>query len=182
MRIFLGTQVINIYKSDEGKNEEQFVRIKWFSFLSNSKARIETVLGDARLSLENEPAQGFDLLVVDAFSGDAVPVHLLTHEAFAAYFKHLKPDGVLALHVTNRFLNLEPVVKMAADSFHMQARRVEFEGDRSRQIFHSSWVLVSGNGKLMQDPLIALASEDIPVTGGTRMWRDDYSSVFSALK
>ncbi len=153
-----------------------------FSFLSRSKARIETVLGDARLSLENEPAQGFDLLVVDAFSGDAVPVHLLTHEAFAAYFKHLKPDGMLALHVTNRFLNLEPVVKAAAASFDMAVRRVEFEGDRSRQIFHSSWVLVSGNKKLMQHPLIADVSKDIPVTVHTRMWRDDYSSVFSALK
>lgn len=153
-----------------------------FSFLSRSKARIETVLGDARLSLENEPAQGFDLLVVDAFSGDSVPVHLLTREAFAAYFKHLKPDGVLALHVTNRFLNLEPVVKAAAASFHKEARRVEFEGDRSRQIFHSSWVLVSSNKKLMQHPLIADVSEDIPITVHTRMWRDDYSSVFSALK
>jgi SAM-dependent methyltransferase/MFS family permease len=153
-----------------------------FSFLSRSKARVDTVLGDARLSLENEPAQHFDLLVVDAFSGDAVPVHLLTREAFAAYFKQLKPDGMLALHVTNRFLNLEPVVKMAAESFHMQARRVEFEGDRSRQIFHSSWVLVSRNEKLLSHPLIAGVSQDIPLGANARLWRDDYSSVFSALK
>ncbi|MBL0076601.1 MAG: fused MFS/spermidine synthase [Rhodocyclaceae bacterium] len=80
------------------------------------------VIADARLALEREAAQQFDVLVVDAFSGDAVPIHLLTKEAFTEYFKHLKPDGVLAVQVTNRLLDLIPGGKAAADNFGRQAR------------------------------------------------------------
>ena len=99
-----------------------------FSYLSRTAASTEIVLGDARLQLEMEPDQQFDILVVDAFSGDSVPIHLLTREAFTQYFRHLKPDGVLAVHITNRFLDLQPVVKTAADYFGKDIRLVDFEG------------------------------------------------------
>ncbi len=85
-----------------------------FKYLSDCPAHVDIVLGDARLSLAREPSQQFDILVIDAFSGDAIPVHLLTREAFRIYWRHLKPDGVLAVHISNRYLNLAPVVMLAA--------------------------------------------------------------------
>jgi len=85
-----------------------------FSFLGSSKAKIETLLGDARLTLEAEPAQRYDVLAIDAFSSDSIPTHLMTYEAMGVYLKNMKPDGVIAFHVTNRFLHLAPVVKRTA--------------------------------------------------------------------
>lgn len=152
-----------------------------FSFLSRTHARTETVLGDARLSLEREPAQGFDVLIADAFSGDAVPIHLLTREAFAAYFRHLKPDGVLAIHVTNRFLTLAPVVKAAAESFGRQARIVTVAPDSERLVYRSSWVLVSADPRFFDSGPLRGASAEIQAKPAFRVWRDDYSSVYSAL-
>ena len=85
-----------------------------FTFLRDSDATIEVHLGDARLSLEREPKQDFDVLVIDAFSSDAIPVHLITTEALGIYRRHMKPGGIIAFHVTNRFLNLVPVVEALA--------------------------------------------------------------------
>ena len=153
-----------------------------FSFLARSKAKQEMVIGDARLMLENEPAQGFDVLALDAFSGDSVPIHLLTREAFAQYFRHLKPNGVLAVHVTNRFLDLAPVVATAAQSFGRHARMVASEGNRARLTFSSDWVLVSADERFFADPLLKDAAKTIAVPKGFRVWRDDYSSVFAVLK
>ena len=153
-----------------------------FSFLTRTKAATETVLGDARLALDREPPQGFDVLVVDAFSGDAVPIHLLTREAFETYFRHLKPDGILAVHITNRFLDLRPVVKSAADSLGGQVRLVHFEGDSKRLLFHSSWVLVSRDAAVFAQPQLREAASEIEARAGFRVWRDDYSSVFAVLK
>ena len=87
-----------------------------FTYLADSAATIELPLGDARLSLEREPKQNFDVLAVDAFSSDAIPVHLITSEALAIYKRHMKPGGVIAFHVTNRYLDLVPVVKALADA------------------------------------------------------------------
>lgn len=152
-----------------------------FTYLSRTRATTEMVLGDARLSLEREPAQGFDVLIADAFSGDAVPIHLLTREAFAAYFRHLKPDGVLAIHVTNRFLTLAPVVKAAAESFGRQARMVSVAADPDRLVYRSSWVLVSADPDVFTRGPLRGASVEIAARPGFRVWRDDYSSVFSVL-
>lgn len=152
-----------------------------FSYLSRTAATTEIILGDARLQLEREPAQQFDVLVVDAFSGDSVPIHLLTREAFAQYFRHLKPDGVLAVHITNRFLDLQPVVKAAADHFAREVRLIDFEGDRDRLIFHSRWALISADPSFFSNPRLADATP-IVARAGFRPWRDDYSSIFSILK
>ena len=92
-----------------------------FSFLADSAATIETTVGDARLSLEREAPQQFDLLVVDAFSGDSIPVHLLTREALTTYLRHMKPHGIIAFHVTNRYLSLAPVVEAVARERRLQA-------------------------------------------------------------
>lgn len=151
-----------------------------FSFLSRTAAKTEIILGDARLQLEREPAQAFDVLVVDAFSGDSVPIHLLTREAFAQYFRHLEPDGVLAVHITNRFLDLRPVVKTAAEHFGWEVRVVDAEGNPEKLVLRSRWALLSKNPDYFNAPELASA-KDIAATNGFQPWKDDYSSIFSVL-
>ena len=152
-----------------------------FSFLSRTAATTDIVLGDARLQLEREPDQRFDVLVVDAFSGDSVPIHLLTQEAFAQYFRHLKPDGILAVHITNRFLDLRPVVKTAADHFKKDVRLVESDNIPEKLVFASRWALISSDPAFFKDPRLSNATAIVNPTG-FQAWKDDYSSLFSILK
>jgi SAM-dependent methyltransferase len=155
-----------------------------FSFLADSPAKIELALGDARLTLEREPPQGFDVLAVDAFSSDAIPVHLITREALATYLRHMKPDGIVAFHVSNRFLNLIPVVARIAKELNAQARLVSDDPDESdERRSRSDWVLVSRNGRALDAPAIVAAggepAEDRPEW---RTWTDDYSNLIQILK
>jgi SAM-dependent methyltransferase len=152
-----------------------------FTYLKDSGARIETVLGDARLSLERERPQNFDLLAVDAFSGDAIPVHLLTRNALALYFRHLNKDGVLAVHVTNAYLRLAPVVLLGAESLGKTARLFGNQDDDIDQTFSSDWVLVSANPEFFNQPLIRHNAEIIRPIPKLRMWTDDYSNLFQVL-
>jgi SAM-dependent methyltransferase/multisubunit Na+/H+ antiporter MnhB subunit len=151
-----------------------------FTYLSSTRAETETILGDARLRLEHEPEQRFDVLVIDAFSGDSVPVHLLTREAFGHYFRHLKPDGLLAVHITNRFLDLRPVVATAAEAFGKTARIVDDPGSPDKLTFRSRWALVSGDVSVFGQPEL-IGATPIEVKAGFRPWRDDYSSLLSIL-
>lgn len=170
-----------------------------FTYLWDSEAEIEVVLGDARLSLEREPRQAFDVLVVDAFSSDAIPVHLLTREALALYARHLAEGGVLAVHVSNRHLDLAPVVRLAAESLGQRVTMVDTydpeEGDEAagdaagedgadeeREIWGSTWVLVSGRESFFESPLIRNAGTAIDYRPGLRMWTDDYSNLFQILR
>src|SRR5256885_11163726 len=103
-----------------------------FTYLTNCRGRVGGVLGAARLSLEREPPQEFDLLVLDAFSSDAIPVHLLTREAFAVYERHMRAGGIIAVHISNQFLDLEPVVLKLGHVFNYQASIIDYdeaEGD-----------------------------------------------------
>lgn len=152
-----------------------------FSYLARTAATTEIVLGDARLQLEREPAQQFDVLVVDAFSGDSVPVHLLTREAFAQYVRHLKPDGVLAVHITNRFLDLRPVVKTAADHFARDVRLVDSDGIPEKLVLRSRWALVSRDAEFFKHPTLSGATT-IDAPGNFQSWKDDYSSIFSVMR
>jgi len=152
-----------------------------FTFLKICKARLDVALGDARLSLEREPPENFDVLAVDAFSSDAIPVHLLTREAFVLYFRHLKPDGVLAVHVSNKHLNLTPVVKLAAASLRLDARLADTE-DEENDVFGSTWVLVTSSSGFFDGPLMRTAVVEVPLPGNMRMWTDDYSNLFQILK
>ena len=152
-----------------------------FTFLSGSKAAVAVVAGDARLSLERQPPQGFDVLAVDAFSGDAIPVHLLTKEAFALYVRHLKPGGVLAVHVSNRYLALAPVVAQGARTLGLDARVVNSGSDESDDTSDAEWVLVSARPAFFRSPLLKEAAA-IPDRPGLRAWTDDYSNLYSILK
>ena len=155
-----------------------------FTYLADAAKEgttIEKVLGDARLSLEREAPQGFDVLAVDAFSSDAIPVHLITREALQTYLKHLKPDGIVAFHVSNRFLELVPVVGRLAKEAGAHAVVVYEKGDEDRT--QSDWVLVSRDpnalkGKLF-DEVSAEAPEEKPEW---RTWTDDYSNLVQILK
>lgn len=153
-----------------------------FTFLSDCPAIVETAMGDARLSLEREHSQQFDVLVVDAFSGDSIPVHLLTREAFAVYFRHMKPGGILAVHISNRNLDLAPVVKHASDHFSKEARLVDSDDDESRGLTGSAWILISDrantfDAKELKDNATAVEPEST-----IRPWTDDYSSIYTILK
>ena len=138
-------------------------------------------MGDARLQLEGEPNQQFDVLVIDAFSGDSVPIHLLTKEAFTQYFRHLKSDGILALHITNRFLNLRPVIKTAANTFDQDIKLVSFSASDTKVGYRSEWALVSKDKKAFRD-IQFVNTQEIKDPKGFTLWRDDYSSLLSIIK
>jgi len=152
-----------------------------FFYISDSPAHIDISLGDARLTLEQQASQQFDVLVVDAFSGDAIPVHLLTEEAFYLYWKHLKPNGVLAVHISNRYLNLAPVVKAAADKLGYEARLVANEDDDSLGVFQSDYVLVSNRTNFFSNPLLDKQALPIKLPKGMRLWTDDYSNIWESI-
>lgn len=138
-------------------------------------------MGDARLSLERETPANYDVLAVDAFTSDAIPVHLLTREAFALYWQHLKPDGVLAVHVSNTFVNLAPIVALAAKESGKTARAIFTPADLANGVSESVWVLVSTRAGFFENPAL---SESTPVgmVGNERVWTDDYSNIWRALK
>ena len=152
-----------------------------FSYLADSRAKVETVLGDARLAMEREAPQGYDVIAIDAFSSDSIPVHLVTREAIAAYLKHLKPDGVIAFHVTNRFLRLAPVVKQIADEHKLHTALVVDDAEET-DFSRTDWVLVTRNPKLLADPQIAKAVSQIDTIPGLAVWTDDYNNLFRILK
>lgn len=154
----------------------------YFSFIADSPATVEVAVGDGRLLLQQEAARRFDVLVVDAFSGDSIPVHLLTREAVELYRQRLAPGGVIALHVSNSHLALAPVV---ADIAAEQGLQVAFiadpgiEGDPSTSA--SDWVLLSEDRRVLDLPLIREAATPIPQRPGMRTWTDDYSNILQVL-
>jgi len=148
-----------------------------FTYLRDSQARITVTEGDARASLAHEAPQGFDVLVVDAFSGDAIPIHLLTTEALTLYRKHLAPHGILAFHVSNQYLNLAPEVAQLAAAAHMQARLFDTPSVDSRGEFRSTWVLLTDSPTFFTLPEISAIATPIDPIPGLRAWTDDYSSL-----
>lgn len=149
-----------------------------FSFLRQSSAHVNVVLGDARLSLDHEEPQQFDVLAVDAFSSDAIPLHLLTREAFSLYLRHIRPTGIIAVHVSNKYLDLAPVVAAAASNFGRRAVFIDSPDDKARAIYRANWVLVGTEA--------ALDHPEFPswwtIKGSPKdIWTDDFSSLVSEL-
>jgi len=157
-----------------------------FTFMQDTPGKIEVVLGDGRLSLEREPSQQFDVLAMDAFSGDSIPMHLLTRQAMEIYLRHLKPGGVLAFQATNRFINIAPIVASLAAEFGLAAVLVtdfpENEEGPNYWTASTDQVLVTTNRKLLEaDPIHSVATE-IPVPPGFRVWTDDFNNLLRVLK
>jgi hypothetical protein len=153
-----------------------------FDYFPHSPADKSILLGDARLTLEGQASQQFDVLAVDAFSSDAIPIHLLTREAFAIYFRHLKPSGILAVHISNRYLDLAPVCALGARDFGKLATVVGDDGENDFEL-PSTWVLLTSDLSVLQshsfdgaDPFPAVAPANF------REWTDNYSNVFQILK
>ena len=152
---------------------------QYFTFLSAPGVKVDIELGDGRLLLEREQPQEFDVLAIDAFAGDSIPVHLLSREAFAVYFRHLRPDGVLALHVSNTALALAPVAERVAASLGHDSRHIHASDDSRMARSESDWVLVSAGDRFAYN-----------VPGKRRgkgalrasLWTDDYSNLLEALK
>ncbi len=151
-----------------------------FTYLKDSDATIEISLGDARLNLEREPPQNFDVLAIDAFSSDSIPVHLITLEAVAIYEKHLKPDGVIAFHVSNRFLDLKPVIQQIAEKRGLHVAWVRDTYDDGSTT--SDWVLLSRANSQFLKPEILDASYIIAPQPGWRLWTDDFNNLVQVMK
>ena len=157
-----------------------------FRFLRDARARgavVDTCLGDARLVLERQlrhgDPQGFDVLAVDAFSGDAIPIHLLTLEALRTYWQHLRPDGILALHVSNRFLDLRPIVRRLALDLGRELVYVKNEDRESRGIDGASWLLMTNNEAFLALRAVQEAARDLPPPGPR--WSDEQGSLFDLI-
>jgi SAM-dependent methyltransferase len=152
-----------------------------FYFVPDSKAKVEIAMGDARLSLEREQPENFDIIVVDAFSSDAIPVHLLTKEAMALYFRHLKPDGFLCVHISNRYLDLEPVLAGEAKVWNKAGRVVETDDDDAQALFGTTWVVIRSPQAGFSSNIMG-RSFDLAKSRKIRLWTDDYSNLFQILK
>ena len=159
-----------------------------FSFLKDSPAQIEVALGDGRLSLEREAPQRFDLLAIDAFTGDSIPMHLLTREAMATYVKHLAPDGVMVFQATNRYVNIAPVVARLASEFGMSAVMVTDEPENTYTAGIDYWlsstdqIIVTRNQAILQAPELRYAAHSLPHDPQFRLWTDDFYNLLSVLK
>jgi hypothetical protein len=151
-----------------------------FTFLADAVAAVSVVPGDARLTLEREPDQQYDVLIIDAFSGDAIPVHLLTREAMELYFRHLTPHGILALHLTNNHLDLISAAERLSHALGKHAVWVESDLDEEQEIYNADWVLITADP--LEIPAIAQVSKELRSRPGLRVWTDDYSNLFEILK
>ena len=153
-----------------------------FTYIRESGAQVSIVEGDARTSLAHEAPQNFNVLVVDAFSGDAIPLHLLTAEALALYRRNLAPGGILAFHISNQHVDLEPAIALLAQSAGMKAMRVSSLSNEDRGEFPAYWVLVSSNAEFFAQPQVAAAAQPPVLKPGLRLWTDDYSSLSPLLR
>lgn len=154
-----------------------------FKYLQNSMARCEVVLGDARLSLEHEAPQAYDVLVLDAFSSDAIPTHLLTAEAFEVYLRHLAADGILAIHVSNKHLDLAPVVAAAAERFSFAGLKADTSFDPFKYRLAAEWILLTRDPRTTAWKGLADRHwKDLKTVAPVRLWTDDYSNILAAWR
>ena len=153
----------------------------WFTYLDESPGEIQVVHGDARQSLEREPAQQFDILVLDAFSGDAIPIHLLTEQAFDLYRRHLVTDGVLVVHLSNRHLDLERVVRQ--HGVHLNLQTVMIRNSPGPNLtWRADWMLLTNNKEFLEKNGLVEQTTREGVGRALRPWTDDYSNLLAVLR
>jgi len=153
-----------------------------FTYLRDSGAQIRIVDGDARSSLVRQQPQNFDVLVVDAFSGDAIPLHLLTEQAVEVYKRHLAPGGILAFHISNQHVDLEPEIALLGKAAGMEVRRVSSAENPARGEFTATWMLMTANAGFFSQPDVASRVRPPSEDGRVRPWTDDYSSLLPLLR
>ena len=161
----------------------------YFTYRKDSDAAIDVVLGDARVSMERERERGqrqrFDILAIDAFASDAIPVHLLTRECYQLYRYHLESDGILALHISSRYFDLGPVVRSLPASVpgtKAYAVWVPADGNPLQGTDSTDWVLITANGRFLTSPDIETAIARWPEGQKPVLWTDDYTNIFRLLR
>ncbi len=152
---------------------------RWFSYLSDSSAAVDLVVGDGRLAVGRVPASSYDLLALDAFSSDSIPVHILTREGMEVFLDRVRPEGVLAVHISNRVFDLRPV--LAAHARDLGLRAVIGVGGRGPGAATSEWVVLTRSDAVADDLLGRERWQELP-SSPTVTWTDDYSSVLSVLR
>lgn len=155
---------------------------KWFFYLEDARkraAKVEIVISDARLALDREPPQQFDVLLLDAFSGDSVPVHLLTQEAFAIYDRHMKPDGIIAVHITNSYLVLAPVIEKIAAAAGFKTVRIATDADGDHD--STDYILVTRNEVFLKATPAELLGNETELKHDVRLWTDRYHNLLRIL-
>jgi protein-L-isoaspartate O-methyltransferase len=176
-----GERAVTFYELDP---EVAQIARTHFTYLTQGNPTVALRFGDARTTLEQEAPQGFDMLVVDAFTGDGIPIHLLTREALELYVRHTKPDGAILFHISNRYLRLESVIGNAAHALGLRAWTVE-NNPENDDYDSSTYIVVSARNL----PLATQKWEDGGETtaaitirdSGLRVWTDDYSNLFSVI-
>lgn len=157
----------------------------YFSYLSQCAHKATMRVGDARLSLENEPDQHFDLLVMDAFSSDSVPTHLLTKEALELYFKKLKPNGILAFHMTNRHLSLKKVLSINAEALHLASLIQEFKPQQEIPlVVATDWVVMAKHAETLEPLRLSELGkwQKMPLYFDMKPWTDDFTNIVNIWK
>ena len=152
-----------------------------FTYLRESPAEVAVLIGDARRRLEGEPPQAFDLLAVDAFSGDSIPAHLLTQEALALYMRHLAPGGILAVHVSNRYVDFDPVLAAGARALGRPAINALGDPSEARFCYHSQWILIPPDEGQARSPALSQLGAPLEPTPGFLPWTDDLWSFYPVL-
>jgi spermidine synthase len=190
----LGTGTLAVYGREgdylriyEINPDVERVARTYFTHIDKTPAKVDLALGDARLVMEREIANGgsqqFDILALDAFSSDAIPVHLLTKEAFEIYLKQIKPNGIIAVHISNRYLDLRPVVEKLAEHFGMDVVSISDDNEPEWWIYATTWMILSKDKKFMSTPAIMDAADaPEPQTKTTQLWTDDFTNLYSILK
>jgi hypothetical protein len=153
-----------------------------FTYIRESGAQIAIVNGDARTSLTQQPPQRFDVLVIDAFSGDAIPLHLLTTQALELYKRHLAPNGILAFHISNQHVDLEPEVALLAKAAGMDAMRVSTPPNENLGEFSATWMLLTNSPTFFNEPEVFNHASKPTLNPRVRVWTDDYSSLLPVLR
>lgn len=175
----------DVFRFYEINADVESVAREYFHYLDNSNADIDVVIGDGRHTMQREletrGSQQYDVIVVDAFSGDAIPIHLLTQEASDIYWQHLHPDGILALHITNLHVDLSDVVRHIAIHANKEAIYIEDEG-RGDGYSSSDWVLVTSNQTFLSDHTVRSSQDDWDHELKPIVWTDDFSNLFEVVK
>ncbi len=185
----LGIGTIATYTKDgdylrfyEINPEVEHLARKHFSYLQRCAGQVDVVIGDARVSMEHEKPQNYDILVLDAFAGDAIPVHLLTREAFQVYLNHLKPGGIIAAHISSIYLDLRNVVYKVAQESGLKSVWAGTQERPQDGILASEWMLLAPDEATLSRHPIGTAAYPVKNTKDVRLWTDDYVNIFEALR
>ncbi len=158
---------------------------QYFTYLNDSPAKTEVVVGDARIEMDRELAQGesqqFDVLAIDAFSSDSIPLHLLTRECADLYRKHLADDGLLLIHISNRYLELDPVTLALAEHLGWQAVRIDSEDNDDLGVYGSTWIIITANQEFLSNSEVRAAHNPWDDDQTELLWTDDFASLWQVI-